>query len=184
MRASEPEDGRAASAPLDSGVSAGDVYASIVFGGCASEPEPETGGCAACGLPVTTSAREHAASVAHQIGLAHSHPPSALDRTRMGLRTLQAHGWDPDARRGLGRDGAGVLFPLKPAAKEDRLGVGAGERRAAKQRRAEQRPHRLTAEETRAAEARERRRAQWLQAKMFGSVDVERYLRGDSSDNG
>ena len=42
--------------------------------------------CAICGRPVTTKnmATTHESSIAHQICLQHSHPPSHIDRTRKG----------------------------------------------------------------------------------------------------
>jgi hypothetical protein len=91
----------------------------------AAEPGEETAAAAAAaagGGPYPRDA--HAASLAHQVCLAHSHPPSHLDRTRMGLLHLRARGWDPDARQGLGPEGRGIAYPVKAVAKGDRLGVG------------------------------------------------------------
>ena len=47
----------------------------------------------------------HETSIAHQICLQHSHPPSHIDRRRKGLAVLEGQGWDPDSRRGLGAEG-------------------------------------------------------------------------------
>ncbi|KAI9158193.1 vacuolar calcium ion transporter [Paramyrothecium foliicola] len=136
--------------------------------------------CAICSLPITSGIREHEASLAHQVSLAHSHPPSALDRSRMGLRTLAAQGWDPDARQGLGREGEGLRFPIKTVAKEDNLGIGATKPEpgvaAAVER---EKPKKLSAKEKLELAEREKKRAQRLQGEIFGSVDVERYLRGN-----
>ncbi|KAF7585574.1 hypothetical protein BBP40_010645, partial [Aspergillus hancockii] len=70
-----------------------------------SSPAPK---CEVCDLPIDgdesatvpdiSGHRPHEASLAHQVCLAHSHPPSALDRTRQGMRYLAAYGWDPDRR--------------------------------------------------------------------------------------
>ncbi|KAG5928401.1 hypothetical protein E4U42_000697 [Claviceps africana] len=139
--------------------------------------------CAVCSFPITTSAREHEASVAHQVKMPHAHPPSALDRSRMGLRALESLGWDPDARHGLGRDGEGVRYPIKVKAKDDTLGVGAAtaDETKEKQKQKQQQkqpppPRKLTGKELKAAVARDKRRAERLQAEMYGRIDVESYL--------
>ncbi|KAM4054527.1 g-patch domain-containing protein [Hirsutella rhossiliensis] len=178
----------------DPGRAVGDLYASIVLGGRkpasapASRPgspaasaneQPET--CAVCSLPITTSVRRHETSLAHQVSLTHSHPPSALDRSRMGLRTLRSQGWDPDARRGLGLEGDGVRFPVKASGKDDNLGIGAAAPEPASRPGAQRPVRRLTAKEIKAEAARERQRAERLQAELYGRVDVERYLRGDGA---
>ncbi|PHH77113.1 hypothetical protein CDD82_3660 [Ophiocordyceps australis] len=156
--------------------------------------------CAVCSASVSasTSQRDHESSLAHQVSLAHSHPPSALDRSRMGLRTLQAQGWDPDARQGLGQHGQGLRFPVRATAKQDGLGVGAAAALAeAAQRRERKSANRIkrgdksteatgpnmTAKQRRAEAERQRRKAERLGAEIFGSIDVERYLMGDGSDN-
>ncbi|KAF7718548.1 Uncharacterized protein PECH_003636 [Penicillium ucsense] len=96
--------------------------------------------CEICNLPLsvenrpenqrsatTSSSRPHEASLAHQVCLEHSHPPSHLDRTRAGLRYLSNYGWDPDSRLGLGATGReGIREPLKGRMKTDTAGLGAG----------------------------------------------------------
>ncbi|RFU78489.1 vacuolar calcium ion transporter [Trichoderma arundinaceum] len=181
--------------------SIGDVYASIVLGSSSkdsppnseltseekedaaapSERRPEPPTCAVCSLPITTTLQQHEASLAHQVSLEHSHPPSALDRSRMGLRALESQGWDPDSRLGLGRAGEGTRFPIKAILKEDTLGVGAT--KPAKQEVKEKaRP--LTTKERRALEEKERRKGERLQAEIYGRVDVEKYLRGNGGEDG
>ncbi|KAG6030213.1 hypothetical protein E4U41_000154 [Claviceps citrina] len=198
--ATEPDNAVAASAGkipsgFPPGSAVGDVYASIVLGHgkpkSASAPatrlgtpraessivaEKEPSICAACFLPITTSVREHEASVAHQVKMPHVHPPSALDRSRMGLRALESLGWDPDARRGLGREGEGVRYPIKVKPKDDVLGVGATRPDKAKQEQPPPPPRKLTGKELRAAAARDEQRAARLQAEIYGRVDVESYL--------
>jgi hypothetical protein len=145
-----------------------------------------SGVCKVCSLPITTSIREHEASLAHQVSLTHSHPPSALDRSRMGLRTLAAQGWDPDARTGLGRGGEGARFPIKVTAKEDTLGIGAEpptREQIAASAAAAQAKKPLSAKERKAMDLKDKKRAERLQAEIFGSVDVDRYLRGDGTGN-
>lgn len=83
--------------------------------------------CETCRLPISTkdSVTPHAALLAHQLSLPHSHPPSSLSRTHRGLKILQAHGWDPDARTGLGVTGEGIRVPIKGKEKRDKMGIGA-----------------------------------------------------------
>ncbi|KAF4589737.1 D111/G-patch [Ophiocordyceps camponoti-floridani] len=154
--------------------SAADLYASIVLNGHEPEPPSTTNQtCAVCSLPITTSPSQHALSMAHQVSLPHAHPPSALDRSRMGLRTLQSQGWDPDARHGLGLHGEGVRFPLKPEVKLDNRGVGAAPLVRVP----------VKTEEQRKREAEERRvRVSRLQSELWSRIDVEGYLRGDGRD--
>ena len=189
----------------------GDLYASVVLqtktkgqaedsdsDGPASAPElsPKDDGalrptvCDICSLPITSSISEHNASLAHQVSIQHSHPPSHLDRSRMGLRTLASQGWDPDARTGLGREGLGMRFPIKVASKDDTLGIGAvippvegkGEK-AGKQgeegkEKEKEKKKSLSAKEMKALRKQEKERAERLQNEIYGRVDVERYLRG------
>lgn len=195
VRATETGNGIAASPQASPNSAVGDLYASIVLGDGDERPKSasapatrlgtpraessimaaETSICAVCSLPITTSAKEHEASVAHQVKMPHAHPPSALDRSRMGLRALESLGWDPDARRGLGRQGEGVRFPIKAKAKDDTLGIGATVAdRVIKQ---EEPPRKLTGKELKAAMARDKQRAERLQAEIYGRVDVESYIR-------
>ncbi|KAJ5690005.1 hypothetical protein N7462_004397 [Penicillium macrosclerotiorum] len=94
--------------------------------------------CEICNLPFAANQpaesssdapphRPHEASLAHQVCLQHSHPPSHLDRTRPGLRYLSTYGWDPDRRLGLGAPGReGIREPLKGRLKNDTAGLGIG----------------------------------------------------------
>ncbi|KAM3505576.1 hypothetical protein MY11210_007913 [Beauveria gryllotalpidicola] len=154
----------------------------------AAAPRPEPTLCSTCSLPITTTVAAHEASLAHQVSVAHSHPPSALDRSRMGLRALASQGWDPDARVGLGRvGGEGTRYPIKAVAKEDVLGVGAtvpekteAEKRADEEAREARRQ--LTAKERKARAAGERQRAARFQAEIYGRQDLDKYLRGDGTE--
>ncbi|OQE32007.1 hypothetical protein PENSTE_c001G07586 [Penicillium steckii] len=93
--------------------------------------------CEICNLPLssdtsaentnTSQEKPHEASLAHQVCLAHSHPPSHLDRTHVGLRYLSTYGWDPDSRLGLGAPGReGIREPIKGRIKNDTAGLGTG----------------------------------------------------------
>ncbi|RMJ21906.1 G-patch domain protein, partial [Aspergillus sp. HF37] len=85
----------------------------------ASGPPPEEGE-GRSNDQVQPQGRRHEASLAHQLCLAHSHPPSHLDRSRPGLRYLSAYGWDPDRRVGLGVPGReGIREPVKGRMKAD-----------------------------------------------------------------
>ncbi|KAL2286283.1 hypothetical protein FJTKL_07071 [Diaporthe vaccinii] len=181
------------------GQSISDFYLSMVLKkpeAAATHKEPaKPPVCDICSMPLTpaddntssstsTSSRKpagpHEASIAHQVCLAHSHPPSALDRSRMGLSVLAAQGWDPDARAGLGAAGQGTQYPVKAKPKEDRLGVGVVVPKdgAAKKKKAKEkeRPKLLDAKKVRKMAAEDRKRADKLQKELFGRVDLERYL--------
>lgn len=96
--------------------------------------------CEICKLPITPAittanggTRPHESSLAHQVCLAHSHPPSHLDRDHAGLKYLASYGWDPDARRGLGATQTGIRVPIKSKIKNDTIGLGVREMRVAKE---------------------------------------------------
>jgi hypothetical protein len=99
-----------------------------------SSPEPSQAICRDCNLPLDdptdpstadgAAAAKHDASMAHQVRLPHSHPPSSINRSRMGLAVLSSRGWDPDARRGLGAEEQGITHPIRAKPKDDNLGVG------------------------------------------------------------
>jgi hypothetical protein len=154
------------------------------------EPANEAPVCDICSMPVSSAtdynnerrpAGAHEASIAHQVCLAHSHPPSALDRSRMGLAVLSAQGWDPDSRAGLGLEGQGTQFPVKVKPKEDRLGVGVvvpkdGGVSSTAKRKEREKPKLLDAKKVRKMAAEDRKRADKLQRELFGRVDLEKYL--------
>ncbi|KAK0751100.1 hypothetical protein B0T18DRAFT_485770 [Schizothecium vesticola] len=109
--------------------------------------------------------------------LPHSHPPSALDRSRMGLSYLSTHGWDPDGRRGLGAAQQGIQFPVKAKPKEDKLGVGmAGPKKGAVVV-AREKERLLDAGKVRKMVHEEKRRAERIRTQLCGrGGDLERYL--------
>ncbi|KAL1874559.1 hypothetical protein Daus18300_003578 [Diaporthe australafricana] len=199
------EDPKAANQPggQTSGQSISDFYLNMVL----KKPEPAITHkeptkvivCDICSMPLPPTddrangessssnrkaAGHHEASIAHQVCLAHSHPPSALDRSRMGLSVLESQGWDPDARAGLGAAGQGTQYPVKAKAKDDRLGIGVVVPRdfgAKKQKeREKERPRLLDAKKVRKMAADDRKRADRLQQRIFGRVDLERYLGPDA----
>lgn len=125
----------------------------------------------------------HEASIAHQVCLNHSHPPSALDRTRMGLSVLAAQGWDPDARTGLGAAGQGVNHPIKVKPKDDHLGIGVENEKNNKNkngRDSKEKPAAtnklLDAKRVRKMAAEDRKKTDRLQQQIFGKIDLDKYL--------
>lgn len=148
--------------------------------------------CEVCRMPMNIAPRDtnqdaaigkaghHEASIAHQVCLTHSHPPSALDRTRMGLSVLESQGWNPDARAGLGAAGQGVHYPIKVKPKDDKLGIGVvvpkdfqGKKKETKEK---EKPKLLDAKKVRKMVAEDRKRTDMLQKQIFGKVDLEKYL--------
>ena len=121
--------------------------------------------------------RPHEASLAHQVCLAHSHPPSHLDRNRKGLAYLSAYGWDPDARQGLGAEGQGIQFPIKTKPKDDKLGIGVVLPKPGEIKKKEK-LQKLDAGKVRKLQEREKRKGEKLREMFYQSEDVERYLGG------
>src|SRR5438045_5191515 len=103
----------------------GDFYLSLVLPksneGKERSPAESNTLCEVCNIPLgpensdnkatgkpTVPDVPHESLLAHQVCLSHSHPPSHLDRSRKGLQYLESYGWDPDSRKGLGREGQGI----------------------------------------------------------------------------
>ncbi|KAL3420028.1 G-patch domain-containing protein [Phlyctema vagabunda] len=126
---------------------------------------------------VTSRQRPHEASLAHQVCLTHSHPPSHLDRNRKGLAYLSSYGWDPDSRLGLGAQGQGIQFPIKTKAKDDKLGLGVVLPREAERRRKEK-PQKLDAGKIRKMYENDKKKTDKLREMFYQSEDVSRYLGG------
>lgn len=143
--------------------------------------------CEVCNMPVDSrkGSNIHASSLVHQICLPHSHPPSALDRERKGLSILQAHGWDPDARVGLGSSGEGILHPVKAKEKRDTVGLGHGkedeEEARLKPRKKKERPKevkKLDAGQIRKLDTEQKKKDKKLREMFYMNEDVEKYLGG------
>ncbi|KZL87906.1 g-patch domain-containing protein [Colletotrichum incanum] len=181
-----------------SGSSVGDFYLSLVLPSEKKKPEaekPDTQICAVCDLPLGkddavgevskgggniskgTTRQKHEASIAHQVCLTHSHPPSALDRSRMGLTYLSSHGWDPDSRKGLGAVGQGIQYPLKTKPKEDKYGLGLDIPKDLKSRvEKKQKPQTLDAKKCRKKADEDKKKAERLRQMFYGSEAMDRYL--------
>ena len=139
--------------------------------------------CDICKLPIdaTCAAVPHEASLAHQVCLEHSHPPSSLDRERKGLTFLQAHGFDPDSRIGLGAPGAeGMLFPLKAKEKKDMAGLAVHDPSDDESKKPKKKPankvEKLNPKQLRKREAENKRRDQKLADMFYRNEDLEKYL--------
>ncbi|KAB5523953.1 hypothetical protein GE09DRAFT_1153181 [Coniochaeta sp. 2T2.1] len=145
--------------------------------------------CEVCRLPLTSNPEEgrestpdlavlskkhHESSLAHQVCLTHSHPPSALDRTRVGLNILESHGWDPDARAGLGAEQQGIQFPLKPKVKDDKVGIGVVVPKDLPKKK--EKPKTMDAGKVRKMAARNKKRDEALRRQFYGNGEVEKYL--------
>ena len=158
-----------------------------------SPPTPQVTKCEICSLPLPSLKKEeeipgddetaavlnlksHAATLVHQVCLAHSHPPSHLDRTRKGLKYLSSYGWDPDERLGLGRKGGeGRLAPVKAKEKNDTLGLGVKLEKGSG--RAEvKKVQTLDAKAVRKKVLENKKREEKLKRMIWGREDVERYL--------
>lgn len=143
--------------------------------------------CEICKLPLTTNnpdaTTSHDTTLAHQVCLPHSHPPSYLDRNRKGLSILSAYGWDPDSRLGLGSAGQGIQFPVKVKEKSDKLGVGVVvpsdvemRKRAEQRAKGKEERRKLDAGRVRKKTVEEGRKRERLQREFYGSHETERYL--------
>ncbi|KAJ5098708.1 hypothetical protein N7532_005709 [Penicillium argentinense] len=146
--------------------------------------------CEICNLPLssdpsnadtgTSTDRPHEASLAHQVCLSHSHPPSHLDRSRAGLRYLATYGWDPDSRKGLGAPGReGIREPLKGRMKNDTAGLGAGMDEDGNRIKPPSPPpkvQKLNAKQVRKAQLDSRKRGEKLRNMFFQSDEVLKYL--------
>lgn len=165
-------------------------------GDASSGPSTVPQMCEICGLPLSEPAqaamspaaenpdteqtpkqRPHEASLAHQVCLTHSHPPSHLDRNRKGLSYLSAYGWDPDSRRGLGAEGQGIQFPIKTKPKDDKMGIGVVLPKEA-DRRKKERIQKLDAKKIRKMYEQDKKKAERLREMFYRNDDVERYLGG------
>lgn len=144
--------------------------------------------CEVCNLPVSNATANatdqkphpHEASLAHQICLTHSHPPSHLDRTRSGLRYLSTYGWDPDSRLGLGASGReGIREPIKPRAKHGTAGLGTGLDRDGDPlppRPAPVKVQKLNAKQVRNKIVEDKKRAERMRKAFYQNDEVLKYL--------
>ena len=142
--------------------------------------------CQICGQNVAAGSgvlNSHETSIAHQLCLKHSHPPSHLDRSHVGLKYLQEYGWDPDMRQGLGARQEGIRIPIKAKQKNDSAGLGLlhhdeDELDKVKQKKKvseEKQIVKRNAKEIRRIEEGKSRRAEKLRQSIYGE-DLSQYL--------
>lgn len=136
---------------------------------------PPVGGEEAETSDTSSKTRPHEASLAHQVCLTHSHPPSHLDRSRKGLTYLASYGWDPDARRGLGASGQGIQFPIKTKAKDDKLGIGVVLPKRSEIKKMEK-LEKLDAGKVKKLHEKNRKQDERLREMFYRSEDLDRYL--------
>ncbi|XDG09477.1 hypothetical protein ABKA04_009092 [Annulohypoxylon sp. FPYF3050] len=125
-------------------------------------------------IKAESQSRPHEASIAHQVCMAHSHPPSALDRSRMGLSVLQSQGWDPDSRKGLGVEQQGMQHPIKVKPKNDTLGIGVQVPKNLPAKK--EKPKTFDAKKIRKIALEDKKRHERLRRQFYGNPDVEKYL--------
>ncbi|KAK5165490.1 uncharacterized protein LTR77_009019 [Saxophila tyrrhenica] len=138
--------------------------------------------CEICHRAITDqdSSAVHESSIAHQICLQHSHPPSHLDRARKGLAVLENHGWDPDSRKGLGAQGAGILYPIKAKENPQKAGLGLDLR---KQPARVEKAATLDAGKVRLQEREGKKKAAKLREAFYRNDDMEKYLGAEGEMN-
>ena len=144
--------------------------------------------CEVCNLPIDSDLASHETSIAHQVCLTHSHPPSHIDRSRHGFRYLSAFGWDPDSRLGLGAPGReGIREPVKAKVKHDTVGLGVnvdedidGNSTRKKTRNQETvkpgKVEKINAKQARKGHVEAKEKNERLRKAFYQSDDVQRYL--------
>ncbi|EHY52811.1 hypothetical protein HRR83_007638 [Exophiala dermatitidis] len=146
--------------------------------------------CPVCKQPIVSTdgkpaMEAHEASIAHQVCLEHSHPPSHLDREHVGLRYLETYGWNPDSRKGLGARQEGIRIPIKPKEKKDTAGlretlededhdIKTIQRKARAKK--EDKVVRLNAKQVRIKDMEAKKKAEKLRRVFYGGQDLEQYL--------
>jgi hypothetical protein len=175
-----------AGASTPSALSASERYLQIVLNKASSEVSQDKAGpktCDICKSQYQGDEAAHCSSLVHQIALPHSHPPSALDRTRKGLSILQSYGWNPDDRLGLGAQREGILHPVKAKEKRDTVGLGVNlsndEPTLKKKKKTieKQKPvERLDAGKIRKLEQNNKKKHQRLQTLFYSNDEVDKYL--------
>lgn len=139
--------------------------------------------CEVCSLPIDASgdvslsaSMSHESTIAHMVCLTHSHPPSPLDRSRLGLKYLSSYGWDPDSRQGLGAKGEGIKAPIKAKVKNDTVGIGVKTKGIKNYQ--DPKVERMNAKQVWKKDMEDRRKRERLQEMFYRNNDLEKYLGG------
>jgi len=134
--------------------------------------------CASCGQPILAG---HELTLAHQASLEHSFPPHH-HRRGVGLKILEEKGWDPDERKGLGKELQGERYPVKAVEKKDRRGLGAAKRKpTAGAAAVEKTKERLHAKAVRKREVEGRERREKIMGELRGGVDWGVMMGGEET---
>lgn len=126
---------------------------------------------------VAKDKRAHYSTIARQAGL----PPS-IDRTRMGCKYLEKHGYNADAGKGLGARRQGIVSPVLADGQSDKVGLGFDKRNLPKKKAVSRptpvntKPQKLDAGKTRKLAKLEKERDARLREAFYGNGDVEKYL--------
>lgn len=170
------------------GRSIAEQYLAIVFPNGVPPPKTNTYPiCGICNAPIKESDDlKHYLSPNHQAALPKIHAPSGIDRTRLGLKLLQKHGFDVDARMGLGADGQGMLFPIIPKEKRDKLGLGVDKKAVEREKKEALASKHVTlgAGQIRKLHAQQKKKHERLQNMFYGDDKLEEYLGGGKVDHG
>lgn len=196
--ASTPESGLPTSSLPPRSTTVGNHYLSIVLAKAVTQAEGqelqdqplESTTCPICKQPLSrptekAALNSHESSIAHQVCLEHSHPPSHLDREHVGLKYLATYGWDVDSRKGLGAREEGIRIPIKVKEKKDTAGlrervddedvVTLKKKPVVKK---QEKPVLLNAKELRRKDIEEKKRIERLRQSFYGP-DLEQYLGPD-----
>lgn len=95
----------------------------------------------------------------------------------MGLSVLEAQGWNPDSRRGLGAAQQGMQYPIKAKEKNNTLGIGVQVPKYLASRMKEK-PQKLDAGKVRKKAAEDKKRRERLHQQFYGNGELEKYLGG------
>lgn len=153
-------------------------YLAIVFPNGQPPPKPKSifPICDICGAPISENdSRAHSLTIVHQISVPRVPPPSSIDRSRMGLRYMEKHGFDVDARMGLGATSQGILFPIIPKEKRNTHGLGLQVKKGAVEKKA---IVKLDAGKVRKMAEADKKKDEKLRRMFYGDDKVEKYLGG------
>ena len=129
--------------------------------------------------PPTITRSLQSASIASQLNFQYVKPPSNLDRSRKGFRYLEAQGWDPDKRAGLGVNEEGIAFPIKAVEKKDKAGVGVPQRTSSARNAEPPKVQKMNAKQARRFAQEEKRKHERLQRLFYQDDRIEKYLGRD-----
>ncbi|PSN72708.1 hypothetical protein BS50DRAFT_568298 [Corynespora cassiicola Philippines] len=145
--------------------------------------------CETCGHEMREPTRNlHYSSLNHMLSQPVKPVPSAMDRERVGYKILQKDGFDIDSQKGLGRNGEGMLAPIKPVVKDNTLGLGFKEPKSneppvdrhgnliTKPKPAPKIPLKTDAGAVRKRAREEKKRDARLRQEFYGNDDIEKYL--------